>query len=133
MGWMRFSKDLYGGCIGQVCILSDIERVESETEELGQLNVANTAESKDTISAKTKKQRFDEPSRDTLKMSPFYDVLRERKNVIPEAIPWELPPDKSIQHPTDLVPGKNYCVMRQWPPSRDQSSHSAPTLCVKKP
>ncbi|KAI9990548.1 hypothetical protein PInf_018102 [Phytophthora infestans] len=60
MGWMRFVKDLHDGRIEQICILMDIERMKSEAEELRQLHAANTAESKGTLSAKTKKQRFDE-------------------------------------------------------------------------
>ncbi|ETK75161.1 hypothetical protein L915_18190 [Phytophthora nicotianae] len=34
MGWMRFAKDLFDGHIEQICILSDIERMKSEAEEL---------------------------------------------------------------------------------------------------
>ncbi|KAG2961011.1 hypothetical protein PC119_g26240 [Phytophthora cactorum] len=30
MSWMRFAKDLYDGCIEQICILSDLERCEDE-------------------------------------------------------------------------------------------------------
>ncbi|KAG2966507.1 hypothetical protein PC119_g24702 [Phytophthora cactorum] len=86
--------------------------------------------------------------------SPFYDVLWEPKDVLPDEIPAELPQDKIIQHEIDLVPSTKYCVARQWPLPRDQvksiddffdsrrqagqvreskSPHSAPTFCVKKP
>ncbi|KAG3231281.1 hypothetical protein PI124_g23624 [Phytophthora idaei] len=137
MSWMRFAKDLYDGRIEQKCILSDLERMKSEAEELRQLHAASTTESEDTLSAKTKKERFDGQSWDSLKASPFYDVLREHKD-----------------HEIDLVPGTKYCVTRQWPLPRDQvkaiddffesrrqagqvreskSPHSAPTFCVKKP
>ncbi|KAG2965305.1 hypothetical protein PC120_g27248 [Phytophthora cactorum] len=113
-----------------------------------------TTESEDTLSAKTKKERFDGQSWDSLKASPFYDVLREHKDVVPDEIPAELPQDEGIQHEIDLVPGTKYCVTRQWPLPRDQvkaiddffesrrqagqvreskSPHSAPTFCVKKP
>ncbi|KAI9981179.1 hypothetical protein PInf_010864 [Phytophthora infestans] len=98
MSWMHFAKDLYDERIEQICIISDIERVESEAEELGHLHAANTNERKDNLSAKTKKQCFDEQSWDSLKSSPFYDGLLEHKNVLPEKIPAELPQDKSIQH-----------------------------------
>ncbi|KAI9994101.1 hypothetical protein PInf_016665 [Phytophthora infestans] len=97
MGWMRFAKDM----------------VESEAGELRQLHAANTAESKATLSAKTKKQRFDEQSWDSLKSSRFYDVLLEHKNVLPEEIPAKVPQDKGLQHEIDLVPGTKYCVTRQ--------------------
>ncbi|KAG2782657.1 hypothetical protein PC116_g29096 [Phytophthora cactorum] len=56
MSWMRFAKDLYDGRIEQICILSDLERMESEAEELRQLHAASTTESEDTLSAKTKKE-----------------------------------------------------------------------------
>ncbi|KAG2775314.1 hypothetical protein Pcac1_g14018 [Phytophthora cactorum] len=153
-GWMRFAKDLYDGCIEQICIRSDHERMKSEAEELRQLHATSTTESEDTLSAKTKKERFDGQSWDSLKTSPFYDVLREHKNVLPDEIPAELPQDKGIQHEIDLVPGTKYCVTRQWSLPRDQvkaiddffesrrqagqvreskSPYSAPTFCVKKP
>ncbi|KAG2875807.1 hypothetical protein PC115_g23805 [Phytophthora cactorum] len=151
---MRFAKDLYDGRIEQICILSDLERVKSEAEELRQLHAASTTESEDTLSAKTKKERFDGQSWDSLKASPFYDVLREHNDVLPDKIPAELPQDKGIQHEVDLVPGTKYCVTRQWPLPRDQvkaiddffegrrlagqvreskSPHNEPTFCVKKP
>ncbi|KAG2767957.1 hypothetical protein PC116_g27405 [Phytophthora cactorum] len=81
MSWMRFAMDLYDGRIEQICI-SDLERVKSEAEELRQLHAASTTESEDTLSAKTKKERFDGQSWDSLKASPFYDVLREHKDVL---------------------------------------------------
>ncbi|KAG2993465.1 hypothetical protein PC120_g22247 [Phytophthora cactorum] len=98
MTWIRFEKDLYDGRIEQICILSDLERVKSKAEELRQLHAASTTESEDTLSAKAKKERFDGQSWDSLKASPFYDVLREHKDVLPEEIPAELPQDKGIQH-----------------------------------
>ncbi|KAG4056634.1 hypothetical protein PC123_g8340 [Phytophthora cactorum] len=154
MSWMRFAKDLYDGRVEPIRILSDLERMKSEAEELRQLHAASTTESEDTLSAKTKKERLDGQSWDSLKASPFYDVLREYKDVLPDEIPAELPQDKGIQHEIDLVPGTKYCVTRQWPLPRDQvkaiddffesrrragqvrkskSPHSAPTFCVKKP
>ncbi|KAE9011280.1 hypothetical protein PR003_g21486 [Phytophthora rubi] len=99
---------------------------------------------------KSKKEHFDEQSWDSLKSSPFYEVLREYKDVLPDDIPAELPQDRGVQHEIDLVPGTKYCVARQ---PREQvkaiddffesrrkavqareskSPHSAPTFCVKK-
>ncbi|KAG3121798.1 hypothetical protein PI126_g24416 [Phytophthora idaei] len=75
MSWMRFAKDLYDGRIEQICILSNLERMKSEAEELRQLHAAGTTESEDTLSAKTKKERCDGQNWDSLKASPFYDVL----------------------------------------------------------
>ncbi|KAG2883524.1 hypothetical protein PC115_g21577 [Phytophthora cactorum] len=154
MSWMHFAKDLYDGRIEQICILSELERMKSEAGELRQLHAASTTESEDTLSAKTKKERFDGQIWDSPEASPFYDVLREQKDVLPDEIPAELPQDKGIKHEIDLVPGTKYCVTRQWPLPRDQvkaiddffesrrqarqvreskSPHSAPTFCVKEP
>ncbi|KAG2782614.1 hypothetical protein PC129_g1726 [Phytophthora cactorum] len=44
----------------------------------------------DTLSAKRRKERFDENSWDSLKASPFYDVLWEHEDVLPDEIPAEL-------------------------------------------
>ncbi|KAE8975196.1 hypothetical protein PR001_g25776, partial [Phytophthora rubi] len=147
--WRRFARDLHDGRIEQICILSDVERMKCEAEELKQL----VTEGVDALSAKSKKERFDEQSWDSLKSSPFYEVFREYRDVLPDDIPAELPQDKGDKHEIDLVPGTKYCVTRQWPLPREQvkaiddffesrrkagqvweskSPHSAPTLCVKK-
>ncbi|KAG6610671.1 reverse transcriptase [Phytophthora cinnamomi] len=154
MSWKRFTRDLHDGRIEQVCVLSDSERTESESEELTQLFMGSITESEDTLSAKTKRERFEEQGWDSLKSSPYYELLREYKDVLQEEIPAELPQDKGIQHEIDLVPGTKYCVTRQWPLPREQvkaiddffesrrkagqvreskSPHSAPMFCVKKP
>uniref|UniRef100_H3HAG7 Reverse transcriptase domain-containing protein n=1 Tax=Phytophthora ramorum TaxID=164328 RepID=H3HAG7_PHYRM len=148
--WKRFARDLHYGRIEQICILSDVERMTCEAEELNQL----ISEGADALSAKSKKERFDEQGWNSLKVSLFYKVLREYKDVLPDDIPAELPQDKGVQHEIDLVPGTKYCVTRQWPLPREQvkaiddffesrrkagqvreskSPHSAPTFCVKKP
>ncbi|GMF59090.1 unnamed protein product [Phytophthora fragariaefolia] len=149
MSWKRFARDLHDGRIEQICILSDVKRMKREAEELKQL----VTEGADALSAKSKKERFDEQSCDSLKWSPLYEVLREYKDELPDDIPAELPQDKSDQHEIDFVPGTKYCVTRQWPLPRAQvkaiddffesrlkagqvreskSPHSAPTFCVKK-
>ncbi|KAE9258720.1 hypothetical protein PR003_g35095, partial [Phytophthora rubi] len=120
-----------------------------ESEELKQL----VAEGVDALSDESKKERFDEQSWDSLKSSPFYEVLREYRDVLTDDIPAELPQDKGVQHEIDLVPETKYCVTRQWPLPREhvkaiddffesshkagqvrqsKSPHSAPTFCVKK-
>ncbi|GMF58014.1 unnamed protein product [Phytophthora fragariaefolia] len=104
MSWERFARDLHDGRIEQICILSDVERMKREAEELKQL----VTEGADTLSAKPKKDRFDEQSWDSLKSSPLYEVLRGYKDVLPDDIPAELPLDKGVQHEIDLVPGTNY-------------------------
>uniref|UniRef100_H3H4B2 Reverse transcriptase domain-containing protein n=1 Tax=Phytophthora ramorum TaxID=164328 RepID=H3H4B2_PHYRM len=129
--WKRFARELHDGRIEQICILLDVERMTCEAEELNQL----ISEGADALSAKSKKERFDEQGWDSLKASHFYKILR-------------------VQHEIDLVPGTKYCVTRQWPLPREQvkaidaffesrrnagqvreskSQHSAPTFCVKKP
>ncbi|KAK1934307.1 hypothetical protein P3T76_011510 [Phytophthora citrophthora] len=47
MSWKRFTRDLYDGRIEQICILSDIERVDREAEELKQLVVDGITEGDD--------------------------------------------------------------------------------------
>ncbi|KAJ0391525.1 hypothetical protein P43SY_012024 [Pythium insidiosum] len=55
-------------------------------------------------------------------------------------------PDRGVRHEIDLKPGSGYCVLRQWPLSKEQSDiidalfdkkqragHSASTFCVRKP
>ncbi|KAE8951074.1 hypothetical protein PR003_g34977, partial [Phytophthora rubi] len=106
--WRRFARDLHDGRVEQICILSDVERMKCEAEELKQL----VAEGVDALSAKSKKERFDEQSWDSLKSSLFYEVLREYRDVLPDDIPAELPQDKGVQHEIDLVPGTKYCVTR---------------------
>uniref|UniRef100_H3H658 Reverse transcriptase n=1 Tax=Phytophthora ramorum TaxID=164328 RepID=H3H658_PHYRM len=115
--WKRFARELHEGRIEQIFILSDVERMTCEAEEQNQL----VSEGADALSAKSKKERFDEQGWDSLKARPFYKVLREYKDVLPDDIPAELPQDKGIQHEIDLVPGTKYCVTRQWPLPRDAS------------
>ncbi|KAE8899997.1 hypothetical protein PF005_g4327 [Phytophthora fragariae] len=114
--WRRFARDLHDGRIEQICILSDVEGVKCEAEKLKQL----VTEGADALSAKPKKERFDEQSGDSLKSRPFYEVLCEYQDVLPDDIPAELPQDKGVQHEIDLVPGTKCCVTRQWPLPREQ-------------
>ncbi|GMF58735.1 unnamed protein product [Phytophthora fragariaefolia] len=116
LSWERFAHNLHDGRIEQICVLSDVERVKCEAEELKQL----VTEGAGALTAKSKKERFDEQSWDSLKSSPLYEVLREYKDVLPDAIPAELPQDMGVQHEIDLVPGTKYCVTRQWQLPREQ-------------
>ncbi|GMF56564.1 unnamed protein product [Phytophthora fragariaefolia] len=116
MSWKRFARDLHDGRIEKIFMLSDIERMKSEAEELKQL----ATEGASSLSAKSKKERFDEQSWDSLKLSPLYEVLREYKDVLPDDIPAELSQDKGVQHEIDLVPGTKYCLTRQLPLPREQ-------------
>ncbi|KAE8950788.1 hypothetical protein PR002_g33167 [Phytophthora rubi] len=76
----------------------------------------------------------DEQSWDSLKSSPFYEVLREYRDVLTDDIPAEFPQDKGVQHEIELVVETKYCVTRQWPLPREhvkaiddffESSHKA--------
>ncbi|GMF59735.1 unnamed protein product [Phytophthora fragariaefolia] len=120
MSRKRFARDLHNGRIEQIWILSDVERMEREAEELKQLVTEGT----DALSAKSKKERFDEQSWDSLKSSPLYEVLREYKDVLPDDIPAEFPQDKGVQYEIDLVPGTKYCGALQWPLPREQAIRS---------
>ncbi|KAG4040183.1 hypothetical protein PC123_g24272 [Phytophthora cactorum] len=106
----------------------DVERLDTDPYQSRQLENPR----------RTKKERFDGQSWDSLKASPFYDVLREHKDVPPDEIPAELPQDKGIQREIDLVPGDRR-LLRESSSGRagqvreSKSPHSAPTFCVKKP
>ncbi|GMF24616.1 unnamed protein product [Phytophthora fragariaefolia] len=120
---------------------------EREAEEVKPL----ITESVDILSAKSKKEHFDEQSWDAPKSSPLYEVLRENKDIRLDDIPSELPQGKGVQHEIDLVSGTKSCVTRQWPlpqvkaiddffesrlkagqVRKLKSPHSVPTFCVKK-
>ncbi|KAH9151584.1 hypothetical protein AeRB84_005833 [Aphanomyces euteiches] len=119
-------------------------------EEDGTLHTTSTMD-KDVLDDADKQART---TWESLKTSPYYDILMEYKDVFPDEVPAALPSDKGIHHEIDLVPGTKYCVTRQWPLPRDQvdfidsffaarkkaghvresnSPHSSPTFCVKKP
>ncbi|GMF22569.1 unnamed protein product [Phytophthora fragariaefolia] len=84
-------------------------------------------EGADALSAKSKKERFDEQSWDSLKSRPFYEVLCEYKDVLPDDISAELPQDKGVRHEVDLMSGTKLGKCRE-----SKSPHSTPTVCVKK-
>ncbi|KAH9116245.1 hypothetical protein LEN26_012902 [Aphanomyces euteiches] len=119
-------------------------------EEDGTLHTTSTMD-KDVLDDADKQART---TWESLKTSPYYDILMEYKDVFPDEVPAALPSDKGIRHEIDLVPGTKYCVTHQWPLPRDQvdfidsffaarkkaghvresnSPHSSPTFCVKKP
>ncbi|KAF1318374.1 reverse transcriptase, partial [Globisporangium splendens] len=100
-----------------------------------------------------KQKRFAAQDWDTVKGSPYFDLLWEFKDVFPDKVPSALPVDRGVRHEIDLEPGSKYCVTRQWPLPREQveaideffakralaghvreskSPHSSPTFCVRK-
>ncbi|OWY92722.1 reverse transcriptase, partial [Phytophthora megakarya] len=80
MSWKRFAKDLYDGRIEQLCILLDCERMTSKAEELIQLLTGSPTEIDDTLSGKTKQERFNEQS---------CKILREHMDVLSDGTPAE--------------------------------------------
>ncbi|KAE9017965.1 hypothetical protein PR003_g16754 [Phytophthora rubi] len=86
-----------------------------EAEELKQLVTEGT----DALNAKSKKERFDE-SWNSLKSSPFYEVLRKYKD-------WPLPREQVKAIDTFFESRRKAGQVRE-----SKSPHSAPTFCVKK-
>ncbi|OWY95385.1 reverse transcriptase [Phytophthora megakarya] len=129
MSWKRFAMGLYDGCIKQLCILSDRERMTSEAEELRQLLAGSATEREDTLSAKTTKERFEE---------------QKHRDVLPDEIPAELPQgstrliscrDEVLRDAAEQVKAIDdfFESRRKAGQVRESKSpHSAPTLCVKK-
>ena len=143
--------DVLQGEVEQICMITDGDQVLSpalkkDTRGESRVKVPQVGE-------QTKLERYTSRDWDSLKSSPFYELLLEFKDVFREEIPSELPKDKGIRHEIDLVPGSKYCVTRQWPLPKDQvkfideffaareaagqvreskSPHSSPTFCVKK-
>ncbi|GMG15543.1 unnamed protein product [Phytophthora fragariaefolia] len=153
LSWKHFLRDLKAGEIEQICLLTSSDQPAV---------LANTV-SDDVSSSRPKaaepksvsEERFAAQSWAALQDSnnPVYSLAREFENVFPEKIPAELPAERGVRHGIDLVPGSQYCVIRQWPLPRDQiqaindffdgrrkaghvrdstSPHSIPTFCVKK-
>ncbi|KAK1941334.1 hypothetical protein P3T76_007200 [Phytophthora citrophthora] len=92
MSWKRFARDLYDGRIEQICILSDVERVDREAEELKQLVVDGITEGDDPSERRPRSSA----SRSRVGTIPYYEILREYKDVLPDEIPSELPKDKGV-------------------------------------
>jgi hypothetical protein len=154
----RFLHELSRGKIEQICVLvPEDEHVEDIRSLLVNSSSADLRSSssmdESVLDEKTRIERYEAQSWESIKGNPIYDVVREYEDVFPEAIPCELPKDKGIRHEITLMPGTKYCVTRQWPLPRDQvkaideffearrkaghvrestSPHSSPTFCVRK-
>ena len=63
------------------------------------------------LDQKTRIERYTSQSWESLKSNPLYKDLVEFKD--------ELPKDKGTRHEIDLGSGTKYCVMKQWPLSRE--------------
>ncbi|TMW57438.1 hypothetical protein Poli38472_003363 [Pythium oligandrum] len=153
-----FLRDLRRGKITQICLLvaedeyvTDIRSAVVFAENERVLSSSSMDDS--VLDEKTRIDRFDSQSWESLKTNPLYKDLVDFNDVFPETVPCELPKDKGIRHKIDLKPGSKYCVMKQWPLPREQveafdkffaerlaaghvrewtSPHSSPTFCVRK-
>lgn len=143
MDWEIFLQSLKDEQIEEICfVVEERERIAS-----------SSTMDESIVEDRTRLERFEQQSWDTLTNNPFADLLQEYADVFPDEIPCELPSDKGIRHEIDLVPGSRYCVTRQWPLPKEQvevidkffearakagqvreskSPHSSPTFCVKK-
>ena len=140
------------GQVTQVCILvADDPNLPMPT--LEETLATSSQMDMDVLDDKTRKERYESQTWESLKSNPVYDILKHYEDVFPEEVPSELPVDRGIRHEIDLEPGTKYCVTRQWPLPKDQveaidkffearrkaghvressSPHCSPTFCVKK-
>uniref|UniRef100_A0AAV1VM28 Reverse transcriptase domain-containing protein n=1 Tax=Peronospora matthiolae TaxID=2874970 RepID=A0AAV1VM28_9STRA len=147
LSWKHFLRDLKGGTVEQVCLVTNEVNYEPNEERKTRPRSAEQRSARE--------ERLASQSWEALRESGnlVYDIAREYADVFPDKIPAELPADRGVRHEIDLVPGSKYCVTRQWPLPRDQveaidaffvgrrkaghvresvSPHSSPTFCVKK-
>ena len=142
--WDQFLLELKAGEIQQLVVPTIGCRVV-------ECNTSTVAD--ESVLESDKKKRFASQGWESLKESPFYDVLWKHRRVFPDEVPSMLPPDRGVKHEVDLEPGTKYCVTRQWPLPKEQvdyideffakrakagqvreskSPHCSPTFCVKK-
>ncbi|KAF1333193.1 Pol protein, partial [Globisporangium splendens] len=143
MSYELFLTDLERGQIREIVVPTAFTRSE--------LCTSSTAD--ESVLEPDKQKRFAAQDWDTVKGSPYFDLLWEFKDVFPDKAPSALPVDRGVRHEIDLEPWSKYCVTRQWPLPREQveaideffakralaghvreskSSHSSPTFCVWK-
>ena len=115
-------------------------------------SLSSSSMDESVLDEKTRIERFNSQSWESMKANPLYKNLIKFKDVFPESVPCELPKDKGTRHEIELT-GSKYCVMKQWPLPREQvlaidkffadrlaaghvrestSPHSSPTFCVRK-
>ncbi|KAF1315165.1 Pol protein, partial [Globisporangium splendens] len=143
MSYELFLTDLERDQIREIVVPTAFTRSE--------LCTSSTAD--ESVLEPDKQKRFAAQDWDTVKGSPYFDLLWEFKDVFPDKVPSALPVDRGVRHEIDLEPGSKYCVTRQWPLPREQveaideffakralaghvreskSPHSSPTFCVRK-
>ena len=104
MHFSTFLKQLKRGDIEQVCMIVDSDPTSED------LYTSSTMDP--DVDQKTKIERFQSQSWETLKSNPAYSLLREFTDIFPDEFPSVLPKDRGIRHEIDLVPGTKYCVTR---------------------
>uniref|UniRef100_A0AAV1TCA6 Uncharacterized protein n=1 Tax=Peronospora matthiolae TaxID=2874970 RepID=A0AAV1TCA6_9STRA len=114
----RFLRDLRSGKVKQICVLvaddecaADKRSATVFTENERVLSSSSMDES--VLDEKTRIERYDSQSWESLKTNPIFEDLVEFKDVFPETVPCELPKDKGTRHDVELKPGSKYCVMKQ--------------------
>ena len=160
MEYDEFVLAFNSGDITQVCVLvaeNDPQVDEPATHQSAPSSEVTLATSSqmdlEVLDDKTRKERYESQTWESLKSNPVYDIIKEHEDVFPDEVPSELPVDRGIRHEIDLEPGTKYCVTRQWPLPREQveaidkffesrrkaghvresnSPHCSPTFCVKK-
>ena len=154
----RFLRDMRSGKVKQIYVLTaegeyvtDIRTATIFAENERVLSSSSMDES--VLDEKTRIERFNSQSWESLKANPLYKDLIEFKDIFPESVPCELPTDKGTRHEIELKPGSKYCVIKQWPLPLEQvlaidkffidrlkaghvrestSPHSSPIFCVRK-
>ncbi|KAE9274295.1 hypothetical protein PR003_g29651, partial [Phytophthora rubi] len=120
--WRRFARDLHDGRIEHICILSDVERMKSEAEELKPL----VAEGVDALSAK------DVLPNDIPAELPQDKGVQHEIDLVPGTKycvtrQWPLPREQ-VKAIDDFFENRRKAGQVR----ESKSPHSAPTFCVKK-
>ncbi|TDH71666.1 hypothetical protein CCR75_006501 [Bremia lactucae] len=107
-----FLRSLKNGEIAQVCMIVVI----ADREEI---NTSSNMDMK-VLEDKTRIERYETQSWDTLKGNAVYELALEFKDILPDKVPEELQVHRGVHHEIDLSPGTKYCATRQWPLPKEQ-------------
>ncbi|KAF1313214.1 reverse transcriptase, partial [Globisporangium splendens] len=115
MSKKTLERSLARGDIAQVCVI--VEKIDE--------GFVNTASSADVFDEKTRKERFEEQSWDTLKKNPVYALAREFEDIFPDK--WPLPREQVVAIDEFFAQRAKAGHVRE-----SKSPHCSPTFCVKK-